>query len=123
MSKRLYVQWQDLSDWECCERAAAFDHLKKYKQAFGKKPEDELTLLEYAALKNIEPEELFIRLKIDYEKWSMYAIHELIEKLKRKLKQIAHQLSVQPSNQKARGVRMHKSMRPQMLKLKKVNSK
>jgi hypothetical protein len=120
MSQRIFMRWEDIRDMEDCVRSTAIEHLNNYKKAYKKSLKNALTMLEYAALKNIEPEEIYIALKIDYRQFDMEAKRACVERLKQKLANIYDEQVLQPKQKTKSGE--NPKYRPLGFKMKKVNS-
>jgi hypothetical protein len=114
MSHRIFIYWKEISRWELCCKTTAQTRLKEYLAAFNKSETDELTIFEYAAIKNIATEELYIRLHIDYSNFKMHDIYALVEQLRKKL----NVAGIQP---KQKGMRT--SIESDRSRMKKVHSK
>jgi hypothetical protein len=77
MEMLIDLYWTHIDTLEGCCKNTAKNRLKLYKYEYDKEATHVLTPIEYAALKNIRPEEVFIRLKIDYTKFNMNDIEAL----------------------------------------------
>jgi hypothetical protein len=87
MEMPITLHWTDIRKLEGCCRNTASDRLKSYRKEYRKKESDFFTSVEYAAIKNILPKEVFIKLKIDYSNLDMKEIEALWIRYKKMLEE------------------------------------
>jgi hypothetical protein len=84
-SRNLFVTVKNIEDWEGCCNTTAKAHYEQYVVAFGKMRTAELSILEYAALKEIEPAEIFLRLGINLTIYDADQLELCMIRVRRKL--------------------------------------
>jgi hypothetical protein len=86
--QKIFIEIQNIIDWESCVRSTADLHYLAYCEAFEKSGGELLTILEYAAIKNIDPAELFLRLNMNISIFNQDELALCMMKLRRKLEMI-----------------------------------
>ena len=87
MSHQLFILKENIVQFEKCHADTAQKRLEKYIADFGKTDEEGLTVLEYAAIKNMDALELFIRMGISYKNFDMDVVYFLVKKLRNQLQE------------------------------------
>jgi hypothetical protein len=97
---RIYVTRKNIQDWEGGVRDTVSRRYQAYCNAYGYPGKVDLTILEYAALKGIDPAEVFLRLDMKIAVFTTEQVELCMVRLRRRLAEVKKRQIAQDTAQK-----------------------